>query len=359
MPCTKPLKAYKCLNIYTKNHKNKITIIGKKLDDSKKYHEEFQPIELPCGQCAGCRVDRTRDWALRIIHEASLYPDCNSFLTLTFNDENMNSKKTLVKKTFQDFMKRLRRKFKGVYAVQDDSKVKYPIRFFHCGEYGDNFDRPHHHACVFNIDFDDKEFFKKSKNGDDLFTSEKLDQCWSIPITPEEYHNHKPENIWLDKKNKMHAYLGFAYIGEVTYDSAAYVASYCQKKVNGPKGVEHYIRYDPETDELYYIEPEFATMSTRPGIGKQWFTLYHQTDLYSKDFVTYEGKKFPAPVYYDKLLERVNPVSLETIKQRRLANAKLKEDDHTVLRLQDKERCINANLKKKERHYESGNVLSL
>jgi len=163
MPCTKPLKAYRCLNVHTKNYKNKITILGRKNDDTKKYHEEYIPLELPCGQCTGCRIDRTRDWALRIIHESSLYPDSNSFLTLTFNEENMNQRKTLKLKTFQDFIKRLRRKFKGVYAVENDNKITYPIRFFHCGEYGENFDRPHHHACVFNIDFEDKEFWKKLK----------------------------------------------------------------------------------------------------------------------------------------------------------------------------------------------------
>ena len=43
---------------------------------------------LPCGRCMGCRLERSRQWALRCFHESKLYED-NCFVTLTFSDENL------------------------------------------------------------------------------------------------------------------------------------------------------------------------------------------------------------------------------------------------------------------------------
>ena len=72
-------------------------------------------MEVACGQCLTCRVEKSRQWATRIVHEASLYDD-NCFITLTYDDDKMprlwtGGPGTLVKKDFQDFMKRLRKRF--------------------------------------------------------------------------------------------------------------------------------------------------------------------------------------------------------------------------------------------------------
>lgn len=66
-----------------------------------------RPLKLPCGQCIGCRLERSKQWATRCVHEASLYPD-NSFITLTYNDESCPSDAGLRHRDFQLFMKRLR-----------------------------------------------------------------------------------------------------------------------------------------------------------------------------------------------------------------------------------------------------------
>ena len=106
-----------------------------------------EKLEVPCGQCIGCRLERSRQWAVRCIHEAQLHKD-NCFITLTYNDEHLPSPPSLSVRDFQLFMKRLRKRFgKG-------------IRFFHCGEYGEKYGRPHYHACLFGFDFPDRVQFK-------------------------------------------------------------------------------------------------------------------------------------------------------------------------------------------------------
>jgi hypothetical protein len=100
-------------------------------------------FKIPCRQCTGCRSEYSRQWAMRILHEASLNLH-NSFITLTYNnahlpgtqpDDNGNydAEGTLKLADFQKFMKRLRKKY---------SNKK--IRFYHCGEYGEKQGRPHY-----------------------------------------------------------------------------------------------------------------------------------------------------------------------------------------------------------------------
>ena len=64
------------------------------------------PIQVPCGQCAGRRLDQSKQWALRCVHEAQVH-DENCFITLTYNNENLPKDGSLNKRDFQLFMKRL------------------------------------------------------------------------------------------------------------------------------------------------------------------------------------------------------------------------------------------------------------
>ena len=70
----------------------------------------------------------------------------NSFVTLTYDDDHLPEYNSLNYKHFQDFMKRLRKSHNGV-------------RFYMCGEYGEDFSRPHYHALLFNCFFPDRSFF--------------------------------------------------------------------------------------------------------------------------------------------------------------------------------------------------------
>lgn len=260
MPCYSPLHGFK----------------GRGKDPSKnvvvfKRSESFrgEKIDLPCGQCVGCRLERSRQWAVRCMHEASLY-EKNSFLTLTYDDAHLPSGKTLVKTEFPDFMKRLRFRY--------GASKENPIRYYHCGEYGDVGQRPHYHAILFNHDFEDKKEFS-SRNGNKIFTSEIL------------------QNVW--KK-------GFAVIGDVTFESAAYVARYVMKKVTGKNAADHYNGR----------VPEFTTMSRRPGIGSEWLKKY-ESDVYPVDRVVVRGFDTRPPRFYDTELAKKDPALVALLKIKR------------------------------------------
>jgi hypothetical protein len=233
---------------------------------------------------------------MRILHEHQL-KDNSSFITLTYKDEHLPQTGTLIKKDFQDFMKRLR---------EPNLELEWKpnkIRYYHCGEYGENFGRPHYHAILFNCQFHDKIALPKKPRKEQLYTSKILEQIWGK---------------------------GYVSIGKVTFESAAYVAAYVQKKINGPLKKEHYqIRYDvnKETGE-FKLSPtgkhktqrqqEYATMSRKPGIAGLWFAK-HKKDVYPSDNIHINGREMRPPKYYDRLYEIDNPETMEEIKKNRLA----------------------------------------
>jgi len=253
---------------------------------------------LPCGQCIGCRLERSRQWAMRCVHEASLYEE-NCFITLTYSDEYLPRDGSLKKNHFQGFMKRLRSRFVG-----------RRIRFFHAGEYGSRFRRPHYHACLFNFDFADKKLFKVS-NGNRLFTSDVLDSVWNR---------------------------GFGSVGSLTFESAAYTARYIMKKVTGDGAAEHYLGCDDVTGELTALEPEYTTMSRRPGIGRDWYEKY-RGDVFPGDDVILRGRKMRPPRFYDCIYEQENPQDFARIKADRVRAGLKHKDDSTPARLAVRERC--------------------
>lgn len=65
-------------------------------------------LKLPCGQCIGCRLERSRQWAIRCMDEAQMHKE-NCFITLTFSPENVAKfGRSLDVSIFQKFMKRVR-----------------------------------------------------------------------------------------------------------------------------------------------------------------------------------------------------------------------------------------------------------
>lgn len=281
--------------------------------------------QIPCGQCVGCRLERSRQWAMRCMHEAQMHKQ-NCFITLTFSPEYLSTRKnewSLDVRDFQLFMKRLRNRFgKG-------------IRFYHCGEYGEmcsNCDRslfyckcgplmnkvlgrPHYHACIFGFDFPDKEIFRVTDVGNILYTSEIL------------------EELWTDPKTDMP--MGFCTIGDVTFESAAYCARYIMKKITGDMADDRYFRHD--TGEV--LKPEYTTMSRRPGIGRTWYDDYF-SDVYPHDFVVVDGAKVRPPKYYDGLFKADRPYHFDDIKHLRQENAKKHVDNNSPDRLKVREEVL-------------------
>lgn len=308
MPCYYPLHAYKGKSEDTQ----KIKIAFKRSDSWR-----GEKIDLPCGRCIGCRLERARQWAVRCIHEASLY-DKNCFVTLTYDNKNLPKDGSLKLEHFQLFMKRLRRCYE-----------KKKIRFFHCGEYGENNTlRPHYHALLFNHDFEDKEFYS-CENGNIIYSSKKLDDLWQK---------------------------GRGIIGDVTFQSAGYVARYALKKVTGEGRDAHYKGK----------KPEYCTMSRRDGIGKGWFNKF-VGDAYPQDKIWINGVMTKPPRYYDDQLQKLDPSMMALVKLDRekealgkyckdvLSNGRIIiESDNCDRRLMAKEETKLGELKLLSRSLEDG-----
>ena len=259
MPCFCPLKGWLSQKRTSNGKRSVVFNLRDGLSD--------RPVTIPCGQCIGCRLERSRQWAIRCLHESTLYKR-NCFITLTYDDEHLPSDMSLNVSHFQKFMKRLRKRYgKGV-------------RYFHCGEYGEIGSRPHYHACLFNFDFKDRKLWSVRESVR-LYTSEELSSLW--------------EN-------------GFSTVGDVTFESAAYVARYVMKKITGDAADAHYEHVDLDTGVVSYRTPEYVTMSRRPGIGRGWYDKF-KDDVYNYDFVVVNGKKCRAPRYYDGCFEAEHPSS--------------------------------------------------
>lgn len=286
MQCYKPLIAYK-----TKD--------GGITFNPKTGFVDLQ-INLRCGQCIGCRLHKSKEWAIRCVEEMREHDD-NCFITLTFDDEKLQDPTqnyTLIKKDFQNFMKRLRK------------NTGKKIRYFHCGEYGEKFSRPHHHAILFGYDFPDKKETRPSKLGHPQFCSEILSKAWQDQ--------------------------GDAFVSEANFDTAAYVARYCTKLYNKSKGSpEDY----PTVDEFYQGRlPEYTTMSRRPGIGHAYFQKY-KDEIYRDDYIVINNKRMKPPTYYDNLMKALNEKQMDRIKAAREKRAKDDPDYQNIDRLLQKEAC--------------------
>lgn len=309
MPCYHPLDAYR-------NGAGEIVFTRPR--------DEREKLKLPCGQCVGCRLERSRQWAIRCMHEASLF-EYNCFITLTYAPEYLpvvsgTDVPTLRLDDFQKFMKRLRKRFSGCEPAPGAGAQEetFPIRFFHCGEYGEKTSRPHYHACLFNFDFPDKYYFRKSPSGSKLYRSPALEELWPF---------------------------GNSSIGDVSFQSAAYVARYIMKKVNGAESHNHYcIATDLETGELLSRVSEYTTMSRRPGIGSYWFDKF-RSDVFPHDFVIVNGRKVRPPRYYDAKLQAVAPFEFEDVQFERYIKAQKYVDHTTPDRLATREAVQLAQLK--------------
>ena len=265
-------------------------------------------LTLPCGQCRGCRLERSRQWAIRCMHEARMHEN-NCFLTLTYDNDHAPSDRSLNYAHFQKFMKDFRK------------KCGSGIRFYMAGEYGEKFERPHFHACIFGFDFPDKTVWKRTASGSIIYRSKLLESIWTR---------------------------GYSSIGDVTFESAAYVARYVMKKVNVSNKTplhlrDHYETTDFETGEIKDRVPEFNKMSLRPGIGYGFYEKFH-SDMYTTDKAVINGREVKIPRYYDKKFAEDFPEAFESIQLERFIDAQSRFEDNTDERLAVKEQVSNAKI---------------
>lgn len=292
MSCYHPIYAVK-IGV-KENGKADLKMLGYRPDDRETYiewHNHRYPrdalVPLPCGQCVGCRIDYSRQWANRCMLELG-YHDSAWFCTFTYDDDHVPRTYypdpetgeaipalTLQKRDFQLLMKRIRKKF-------DSDK----IRFFMSGEYGSETFRPHYHAILFGLHLDDLIPYKTVKEGGEYYTyynSPSLQECWPY---------------------------GYVVVGEVTWESCAYTARYVMKKLKG-KEAKFYAEHN--------IQPEFTLMSRKPGIARQYYE--ENPDIYDFDYINIStpkgGKKFRPPRYFDKLFDIDCPEKSAELKELR------------------------------------------
>lgn len=212
-----------------------------------------------------CRINKTSEWTLRLMYELqSNYEDGASFLTLTFNDENLPTNYTINKRDTTLFFKRLRQNL-----YREFREFAPDIKYYAVGEYGDAqkiyysygaekpHGRPHYHAIVFGLDnFNDKhrEIVRKSWT---------LCEPWFFDIE-------------RGRESGMQ---------EVTVDDIRYVAGYCQKKLYGKEGVRVYGT----------ATPPFSVCSNGLGLD---FALQNKERLVENGYTFLKNKKIGIPRYF-------------------------------------------------------------
>lgn len=284
---------------------------------------------IPCGKCTGCRLEYSRQWANRLMLETKKYnPETCWFITLTYNDEHIPTKTvqneetgeyktaaTLNKKDIQDFMKRLRRHYEYKYKQKE-------IRFFLAGEYGEQTNRPHYHACIFNMPiYTELKKYKKNELNQQIWTNEEIEKIWGK---------------------------GFITIGKISWESAAYTARYIMKKQKGPDAEWYY--------KSHAQEPEFTLMSRKPGIAREYYDN-NKDKIYKNDEIAlFRGNRainIKPPKYYDKLYDIEYHDIMKNVKKKRkeyAENVEIMKDKRSSLTRQERrevaERTKKDNTKK-------------
>lgn len=259
----------------TRNGKTPMKFIGK----ASSFHARYQKLPrgaslLPCGQCLGCRLEKSRQWATRLLYEKDSHHG-SIFLTLTYDDNMVPKNGTLIRDHWTTFMKDLRRRLDYHYGQK--------IKAFGIGEYGDQTGRPHYHAALYGpistlYPDCEREQAEPSRSGASQFVHSDISAVWR-------YGLHR--------------------FSDLSFESAAYVARYLLKKVTGTSAPSHY------GDRL----PEFQAPSK--GLGKGYYDKW-SGDFYPSDHVVLPGRgEFLPPKYFDRLLEKADPVLYEKVKAKR------------------------------------------
>lgn len=306
-----------------------------KLVDTQKYKIQ----QIPCGQCIGCRLDYSKEWANRGYLE-SLYWDNNYFITLTYDDDHININDyvedeegftytndgewggTLIPKDLQLFIKRLR-KYMKTHHDNDN------IRYMACGEYGGQTARPHYHLIVFNLNLPTESFYNpRIINKNYYYQNSVIEKCWKY---------------------------GFSNICPSNWNTIGYVARYITKKINGK-----------ESDQ-YYAEKgqvkEFFRVSLKPAIGEQYYRDHWQ-EIYERDEIIIVNRAGAVaskpPKYFDELFKKDHPEEykiLQRKRQRESKNGNVLKDSLTSMlrqeRLEVEERSQDEKTQKLIRAYEA------
>lgn len=156
-----------------------------------------------------------------------------------------------------------------------------------------------------------------SKSGHKLYVSPQLERLWPT---------------------------GYSYIGDVTFESAAYVARYALKKVVTSRDDLDRLIYKP-TGEI--LDAEYVTMSRRPGIGTSWYKKY-SSDVYPRGKRVIRGRDMRPPRFYDNLYAVDDPIGFEDLQYRRELDVDKKDNTDVRLLVKEEVTTARSNLFKRE-----------
>jgi hypothetical protein len=319
MTCTSPNKAWK-------RRGDGVIVFDEPSRSDLAFHY-YEALELPCQQCLDCRLRRASDWSLRIMHEASMHK-CNCVVTLTYDEDHLPNRGMLNYRDVQLFIMRLRKAHPELRGAL----------VYVCGcEYGKD-GRPHYHIIFMGFDPSDKKEWSKSLGGTHLWLSDEVSELWRC---------------------------GHVLVGELTKESADYVARYCVEKVTGERAKEYYRRVtdlDFGPPFVYWMPAECIRVSkgrAKPGektqfgrgIGARWLERFW-SDVFPADHVVLRGgAELKPPRYYDKLLKRRDAEAFEVVRAKREAEALMpqRQADETPERRSVRAQCTRARAAFKKR----------
>lgn len=211
---------------------------------------------------------------MRMEHESYTYNHKAMFITLTFSDEGLEKRlkengiqiASIAKEDVQKFFKRLRKGW-------TESKIKY----FACGEYGEQYGRPHYHAIIIGLDYCN------------LLHRKRVRDSWSY---------------------------GNTYFGTVTPDSIRYVVSYIQKAYASKKIEPE--KYFPNVNKPFQLQSQ--------KIGLDYYMIL-ENEILKTGTIKYQGKERTLPRYYHKKIkDKLSPEVKFNLQQKQKIKINKKAD---------------------------------
>lgn len=216
-------------------------------------------IQVPCNKCVLCRKRKTSEWKFRAVCENATSTSEPLFITLTYNQEHLPSI-GIYKEEIQLFLKRIRRNL-------DRMNVEHHLRYFACGEYGHNSQRPHYHMILWNFPDKFTNLFQKLK---------VIEDAWRAVVTDEEGNI-----LYNEDGSPVTESIGFCYVKPLTFGGIEYVMKYMKKAHTPPTGMNPCFflssrreggigaKYAKSLMQFYRDNPQCTTISCRdPFTGK-------------------------------------------------------------------------------------------
>jgi len=358
MPCYHPITAYK------PRDGGKLEFTSSKVDADE--------ITIPCGQCRGCRRKRSREWAIRCVHEIRAHT-FNCFITLTYNNDNLPQDAGLNHKHFAEFIGRLRAALHReinrrentptptIGADEGPDAVKARARQQHASwtsKAGERLlpSRPlrgaegrggeHQNRFLYDLGEVSKSqpsrrkeraarrlhvgYYMCGEYGERNGRPHYHALLFGVDFADRQFHTMRNGNrIDTSKTLEKLWGMGFASVGGATYESARYISEYILKKLRDGKTTRQQVNL--QTGEIEEVKKEYNAMSRRPGVGSGYLSKHGE--YLAHGWVIHKESKIPPPRYYDKWFSKYNPEQWEALQHQRYLLQQLHREHHTPERL--------------------------